>query len=76
MIERNNYFSPECHGSQQGLWKDNTELDGDRDIFLSYYWLMFQHFPVRKFEISAKTILACSLLNTHTYMHITLMCLC
>lgn len=44
-------------GHNIGLWKDNAELDGDRDIFLSYYWLMFQLFPVRKFEIIAKTIL-------------------
>lgn len=40
--------------SVEGQYRD----DGHRDIFLSYYWPMFQPFLVRKLAISAKTILA------------------
>lgn len=42
-------------GHNRGFWKDNAELEGDRDIFLSYYWLISQWGCL---EISAKTILA------------------
>lgn len=39
-------------GHSRGLWKDNAELEGDRDIFLSYDWLISQRGCS---EISAKT---------------------